>query len=339
MNKKSVKKGAKEKAYIDALKKHPEGLTKVKIREITGLKTSTEGDITKRLLDKKVGKKDAWDEKSGKIVNKYYLLDFQNLADPDELSWIMETYTKASLDNNTDKIQQLQKDIESICLCKKIRDKDFIKFLVEKAQETDNNTRILRKCLGHLSTSILKTIETEEESLELLSGYHEKYLLSIVEGSINSFTKIILDGKREYMERIEALDVLRQFSCPEKIDVAFELLKKVDTKERKYNDKELQEYLRKGTAIYVGKDNLVSEIEIFYPFICELILFYAKINTTDCRKKLYDLITPETDRVIKNIVMELLEEIRCRNGDRAIAGWTMKKREKALDFLYRPLDL
>lgn len=58
------KKGVEEKKYFELLKNHPKGLTRIDIRDKTGMKTSTENDITKRLLKRSIiTEKDSWDEK------------------------------------------------------------------------------------------------------------------------------------------------------------------------------------------------------------------------------------------------------------------------------------
>jgi hypothetical protein len=298
MKKNEPKKGDKEKLYLDILEKNPEGMTRVEIREKTGLKTSTEADITKRLLKKKtIGEKEEWNKKTRSFVKKYYLLYLENLANNDELKWLMQSYRDALSKKDTDRTKMLQKDIESICLHKKIRDKDFIRFIVEEAQKpdytnlkrpiTDINVLPFRRCLGHVAISLTEALDNNE-SLETITGCTETSLLSLINHTTQTLKEAILDKKRPYKERAEALESLTHFRDPDKFEVAFELLKKIDAKEKRYGQL---------------PGSLLMGIEY-------LILSYSRKDIVDCRKRLYDLIHPETNEIIKHIAMNLLDQIR-----------------------------
>lgn len=323
MNEKRRKKGESENKYTEVLLKNPKGLTKIEIRNKTNLSPSTEADITQRLQKKGAIKPiDVWSEKRKKLITKYVLVDLENLADPDELHLLTKMYRSALSENNSDKIKVILEDIRNICECKKVRDKEFILFLIEQIQKNNNDisrkTEFIRS-LGNVSISLLKTIETEEHSPGEIFGSNEKGLLRIVNESIDSIKDIIYSDKLKISERAEIFKMLTQFHFWKKFEIAFELLKKLDhttdlNKPKNtvitdtMSDEESYEILKYHKMKRYGGRNKITELDIFLPTIQEMIISYAKINRIDCRKKLYDLIT--TDNEIKNIAITLLEQIR-----------------------------
>ena len=83
---------------------------------------------------------------------------------------------------------------------------------------------------------------------------------------------------------------------PNNFEVVF---KRVDTKKVIETDYESELHFIKPT-----------EFNFFKYKIRELILFYADEDRTECRKRLYALITPETDPIVKRELLYLLRKIR-----------------------------
>lgn len=314
MGNKRAKKGDEEKRYIEILKKNPRGLTRVEIRNKTGMKPPTEQGITKRLLNRNaIVEGELWDMKGKKTVKAYRLVALKDLASHDELNSLMKIYKQALSDKNMHRLLQVQLDIEDICEYKKVRDKEFITFLVEEVKKMDVNTRdTFMSCLGYVATSLLKSIETEEYSLEFISGHPERQLLDIVYTSVDFLAKVILtvgDISDFQAGRTSALDnffkfaesrmcaflALYRFDHPKKFEVAFELLGKVSTKDQ---------YRRVVTPPMI-------------PIVRDLVLLYAEVNLLRCRQRLYSLLTSKTNEELEREVIGLLKRIRigCTNKE------------------------
>jgi len=315
MTDKRAKRWSEEKRYIEILKENPQGLTRVGIRRQTEIKVPTEQAITKRLLKcNAIVERELWDMKGKKTVKAYRLVALEDLASHDELNSLMKFYKQALSDKNMQKLLQVQLDIVDICQHKKVRDKEFITFLVEEVKKMDVNTRdMCMECLGHVATSLLKSIETEEYSLDFISGHHEKQLLDIVYTSVDFLAKVILtigdisdfqagrknsalDGFFEFANsKFYAFLALERFDHPRKFEVVFELLSKVSTKDQ---------YRTIVTP-------LINAI------VRDLVLLYAEVNPLRCRQKLYSLLTSKTNKELEREVIGLLARIRigCTNKE------------------------
>jgi len=294
MKKKSTirkKKGDAEKKYIECMKKNPEGLTRVDIRIKTDIKTSTEADITNRLLNKKIiGKKEIYE--SGITIIKYFLISLKDLANPEELNFLIELYkiqTKESI--CTDKLQEICYDIEDICINKKVRDEHFIKFIINESMKNGNNfyspnfeesfdwrigpafhINSMRKCLGYIASNLIESIEKKEESIESITGSSERKLLSLIYNISDKLYDEILNSFDRTNKRI-ALNVLKQFKTNHKYEIAFKLLEEPQI-ETDFETKEIQ--------INVGLQDDIRD----------LILLYAHQKRVDCRRRLYKILKP-----------------------------------------------
>jgi biotin operon repressor len=278
-----------------------------KIRKETGLSSSTIYSIINRLK-----KNETISEIRAIDPNGYSFSTYRYLSkeDTDEFEWLMNAYNTATYNKDYNKIKMLQKDIENTCIYKDLQYKPFVEFIVEQAQRTDIENRPLRRCLGHIEFNLQKSIETRKKPLTDIEGeIHNK-----IYSSVNFLTKIIFDKKRDYIERIEAFDILKKLDHQKKFEVAFELLKIADMKEKKFNDRELNKYFK----VEFENEEMISEYEIFAVIIRELILLYAKRNLKDCRKKLYDLMTSTTNEKINDEVRDLLKAIRYESEDMKI---------------------
>ena len=293
-----MKKGSSQndKKVIELLKKYPKGLFRQEIQKNTKIPQSRLTESLKRLTERFIIRQvERYDQgKSKTMKDRYYLTALEGLADPNKLHEIMEFYRKAKKDNNKPLMIELQKEIEDIFLNFNIRDKKFINFVIEEAKQINQDTHIMRKCLGHLAINLRKDINMHTDTIEYVFDYDEKQFLQMIVSSQDQLEKIIFDRKRSITERLEIFDTISQFTTVGIVDIAFNLLTKLDTIEKKY-DKEKEK---------------ITEFQIFIKDIEEVILRYAQTDIGDCKKRLWEILTPKTDKIIANKIKNLLETIR-----------------------------
>lgn len=316
-----------DKKVIEILKEHPNGLLRREIFNLLQKKMekTTQGRLTeslKRLTERYVVRQaEREDLKKGKTFkDKYYLVALERHANPDKLHGIMELYKKVKKDNNKPLMVELQKEIEDIFLNYNVRDKTFINFIIEEAKQTNQDTHIIRMCLGHLATNLRKAIEAPISTMEYVFNYDEKHLLQIIVSTQDQLEKIIFDRKRSYIERLEIFDTIRQFSTFRIVDIAFKLLSKLDTREKKYDKAEFEKqrgiYSYSSVSFSNNEKEKMTEFQIFEKDVEEVILNYAIRDPDDCKIRLWDLLSTDTDKIIANKINNLLETIRAKSHNR-----------------------
>jgi hypothetical protein len=275
-----MKKGSSpnDKKIIELLKKNPLGLQRNDIKNnIVGLGESRLTESLQRLVERKIIRKEPrFDVDKGKHTDYFLLTALENVANPSKLKEHIEFYQKSK--ENKTLTSELQKEMEYICVTSNVRDKPFIQFIVNEANKINEDTHILRRCLGHLANNLYRSIDTHEASVRGIFTYDEQELLGIIQKSLDILQKIVFDKKRTPGERLETLAIIRQFRSNVKYNVAFKLM--------------------------------ISDFNIFENEIETLILEYAIINPDDCKKQLWLLLDKEPGGDIEKKIKYLLELIR-----------------------------
>jgi len=223
----------------------------------------------------------------GQTVDTYYLITpDNNLADPDYLKFLIQNYESSTSLRDRYKQIQINKDIFEVCQHKKIRDEEFINFLIKHSKKREiweldfERENVYRDdhgfwiCLGSIANNLLKAIEIDKKD----NATKEESLLKTIRGAGEFLEKVVFNRSDRLLERELALDVLRLMNHPKRHDIAFELLEKIDTEKKLEYDK------------INNRSTFTTELDAFRKDIESLVFSYNKINPTDCRKRLYALL-------------------------------------------------
>ncbi len=273
-----------------------------KIKEVIRKKPGiTKGDLEKEFVhstiwyniysDKGKLKKDIRIEikqnSKGQLEDTYYLTTpDNNLADPNYLKFLMQNYESSTLLRDRLKQIQINVDIYEVCQHKKIRDEEFIKFLIKHSKKKEiwgldiEGENIYQDgngfwmCLGTIASKLLRDIEIDKKD----NAKKEESLLELIRNVTGEFfEKVIFNPSEKPSDRELALSVLRLMNHPEKHNIAFKLLEKIDTEKK-------LEYTRHKHKTFV------TEFDVFKGEIESLIFSYNKTNPTECRKRLYAIL-------------------------------------------------
>ncbi len=281
-----MKKGKVAEKILETIKNNS-GITKGKLEDIYPHTTVWRNIYS----DNGSLKNDIRIEKNSVGVDTYYSIKTEGDIPSEHLHFLMESYRFSSTSSlGRTKQEEIISDIHAVCHKKKIRNKEFIKFLIEYSKKRgkwdidfsqtlkqrfgvgyhDNN--IFWMCLGAVALKLVSNIESDKSD----NTRFEEYLLELIRSTRGFFEKVIFDFEhtRNPSERILALDVLRKMMYPKIYDIAFKLLENVDA------EKEID----------FSKSKAKTEFDIFRNQIESLIFSYAKIDPTNCRKRLYSLL-------------------------------------------------
>ena len=211
------------------------------------------------------------------------------MADPDYLKFLIQSYESSTSLRDRYKQIQINADIYEVCHHKKIKDEEFIKFLIKHSKkkefwkldiegrhdryQDDNGFWI---CLGTIASKLLRDVEIDKKD----NATKEESLLKLIRSIGGFFEKVVFNRSRRLSERELALDVLRLMNHLKRYDIAFELLEKIDT-EKKF---EYFDVMNNNRKIFT------TEFDAFRKDIESLIFSYNKINPLDCKKRLYTLL-------------------------------------------------
>ena len=279
------KKKEAEKIVLKDIKKEFKSISE--IRAETKLAYTTIKDIVNRLKGKKVEETLGFD-KSGAPTKRYRSLIDKDIADSDYLKFLIQNYESSTLAQDRYKQIQIKKDILKACQHKKIRDEEFIKFLIKYSKKKEHwkldfeNENIYQEdngfwlFLGTIATNLLRDIEIDKKD----NATKEKSLLKLIRSTGVFFEKVVFNRSRMLTERELALDALKLMRHQKRHDIAFKLLEKIDTK------KKLEYY----DVTNNHRKIFTTELDAFRRDIEFLIFSYNKDNPTDCRKRLYDIL-------------------------------------------------
>lgn len=306
--KKRRKRGEAKAEIIETIRNNP-GITKGKLEDLHSHST-----VWHNIYSKKGAlKNEIHIEKSSTGIDRYFLKKTHGDVDTEFLHFLIDNYKSSLISQDSLKQHEILSDIDAVCHEKKIRDINFINFLIEYSRKKEkkcvnfNRSQYLNsdyeQCglenhndslfwiyLGKVALRLIFDIETEKNDDITV----EDNLLDLIRNTGGFFEKVIFSSRGPF-ERVLALDILINMLHPNRFDIAFKLLEKVDT------EKELDGF-SSGSKIMghsirprerdddIRFSRSVTELDIFRDQIQSLICSYAEINPTDCRKRLYALL-------------------------------------------------
>jgi len=196
----------------------------------------------------------------------------EKIADTQELKWFIEKYNDAFNNINQPELYLLRKELFEMCQYKELKDDFFIDFILENAKKDSY------RYFDNLGIDLDKmTLITWDCILLLFTKYKDKKNIYKKINKIDIFFKnVIIDDEDNYygVEKLEALSNIKKLYSFKAIEVAFYLLKNIDSKEK---------------IIFSPNGKKINKYQLFKEDIHWIILYYSIHALFKIRQLLFEV--------------------------------------------------